>query len=67
MFARLLATEKAYMSQPAPSNSLETAFAHCQNLLLGQPELALEQALAILEGSLCWRRAPAHGANDPST
>jgi tetratricopeptide (TPR) repeat protein len=48
-FARLLATEKAYMSQSAPTNSLETAFAHCQNLLLGQPELALEQALAILE------------------
>jgi tetratricopeptide (TPR) repeat protein len=39
----------SYMAAPEKTSSLESAFAHCQRLLNVAPELALEQALAILD------------------
>lgn len=49
MLGHSLPRKPVCMSQTEPTASLESAFAHCQNLLLNQPDLALEQAFAILE------------------
>jgi tetratricopeptide (TPR) repeat protein len=39
------------MSQTEATSSLESAFAHCLHLLVSHPELALEQAHAILDAA----------------